>query len=104
MSGLRFDGEVQIHADGSEMIVRGAGDTLFVEGALSQAPGIRSLASLGSVAHAAKRFGVTIRVALRGGLEMRLGSGQSERGWVSRLVRGPASIGRAEARPESSRL
>lgn len=97
MSALSVDGEVRIRADGSEMTIRGAGDTLFLTGALGNALPVRSLASLRIIAHTAKRFGVTIRVALRGGLELRLGGDQSERGLVSRVVGAPASVGRAQA-------
>lgn len=97
--GLNFDGALQLRVDDSEMTVRGKGDTIFVDGPMLKMQRVGSPGSLGTVAHLAARFGVTIRIALPGGFEMRLGKGETEGGWVSRLVDGPASMGRLGAKP-----
>lgn len=92
---LELDGVVRLRVDDSEALIRGEGDTIFVEGSLPRLSGGIAKPDLGAIARWADRFGLTIRYALPGGFEMRLGRKADRDGWVARLVKGPASVGRA---------
>lgn len=92
---LQFEGEVRIRVDDTEAVVKGRDDVIYIEGPLLRLQGVGPKMELGPLAKMADRLGLTLCFALPGGFEMRLGRKAKRSGWVSRLVDGPASVGRA---------
>ncbi len=94
--GFQFDGVLRLRAHGSEAVVRGDGDCLYITGSLSSLRGAGPTPSLGPLARLADRLGVTVCVDMAAGFELRLGR-RAKRGVLSGFLGGPASVGRTGA-------
>lgn len=92
---MELYGEIRLRVDGSEAVIRGEGNAVRIYSPwmrrLRRSPKVR----LGAIARLAQRLGITIRYALPAGFEVRLGRKSDRNTWMSRLVGGPASMGRA---------